>query len=102
MTSLPLCHFRSCISNQVKPIEAKHVIAIGNLKINKKFASIWSLYISALATSGYSREAFETIDSLDSEGQNLTINCQNSSHVQVVLMRLTNWVLKKKNFKIGT
>ena len=41
---------------------------IGGLRMCPKSNWLWSLHISALALSGYAREAFDVVDLMESKG----------------------------------
>ena len=46
-------------------------MALGSLRMGNKTGWLWSLYISALATSGYAREAFDVVELMSSKGKHI-------------------------------
>ncbi len=47
----------------------EEVIELGGLRMSNKTGWLWSLYISALATSGYAREAFDVVELMSTKGK---------------------------------
>jgi hypothetical protein len=62
---------RSCIELCARPIQMEEVMALGSLRMGNKTGWLWSLYISALATSGYAREAFDVVELMSSKGKHI-------------------------------
>lgn len=52
-----------------RPIQMEEVMELGGLQMGNKSGWLWSLYISALATSGYAREAFDIVELMSSKGK---------------------------------
>ena len=46
----------------------EEVIELGGVRMSNKSGWLWSLYISALATSGYAREAFDVVELMSTKG----------------------------------
>ena len=48
----------------------EEMIDLCGLRVCQKTVWLWSLHITALALSGYVREAFDVVDVMESKGEN--------------------------------